>query len=168
MNRKHISSIFVALLVAFAAYRAFFVAKSASVRNAEQKGQVIVVFGDGHAEKLGTEVAGRKVINLGRPGDTSVAAAARVAELEAAKPNYVLVALGSEDLEQRMTLDQTLGALETVITKAQNAGALVVYLPVEPPPGTGDNWLMAIRDLVRSKSAVYGQGSAADSLKTLF
>ncbi len=168
MSRKSISSIFVALLVAFAAYRAFFHLQKTELRNAKQDGQVIVAFGDGHAEKLGNEIAGRKVINLGRSGDTSVAAVSRVAELAAAKPNYVLVALGSEDLEQRMTLDETLGALETVITKAQDAGALVIYLPIEPPPGTGDNWLMAIRDLVRSKSAVYGQAGAADSLKTLF
>lgn len=134
--------------------------------NFKQDGSKIVAFGDsltagfGASDPANTYPAklaalfAKDVINLGRNGETTASALRRVQEVLNQKPNYVLITLGGNDLRQRVDLGQTLANLERLFTELQQAGIAVAYVSINPPL-VGDNWSMAIRDVVRSNGVLW-------------
>jgi lysophospholipase L1-like esterase len=135
------------------------------VVNEAQAGKTIVAFGDSLTSGYGADaeksypkqlegLIGHPVLNLGKNGETTTSALTRLDEVIAQKPNYVLITLGGNDLRQRTPLDETVTNLETIFTRLQEAGAMVVYLSIHPPL-IGDNWIMAIEDVCRRKGVLW-------------
>lgn len=159
MKRGTIVNIVLVVVVAFAAYKNFEKRINRTMTddgpaNSSQTGQVVVAFGDGHSAlypKILSRVLNLDVATLAVAGDTTLAALARVDDVLAKRPNFVVVTLGLDDLEKQTPLDETIRDLDTIFTRLQGGGALVAYLPIEPKVGTGDNWIMAIQQLCREK-----------------
>lgn len=134
--------------------------------NFKQNGAKVVAFGDSLTAGFGASdpsltypaklsaLMGVEVINLGHNGDTTAAALRRVRDVIDLKPNYVLITLGGNDLRQQVDLATTLANLERLFSDLQQAGIAVVYVSINPPL-IGDNWIMAIRDVVRSKGVLW-------------
>jgi lysophospholipase L1-like esterase len=127
-----------------------------------QNGKVIVVFGDALNAVEGTEtypnhlakITGLDVRNMTLAGDTTKTALERIKAVTEIKPNYVLVTLGAQDLKNQVDLKETLDNLTKVFTTFQANGSAVVYLSVVPPL-VGDNWAMAIKDVVRAHGVLW-------------
>lgn len=134
-----------------------------------QNGKVIVVFGDALSAVQGTEtyptrlakMSGQDVRNMTLSGDTTKTALERINSVTEMKPNYVLVTLGAQDLKNQIDLKETLDNLTKIFTTLQASGAAVVYLSVVPPL-VGDNWAMAIKDVVRSQGVLWVDDIMAD------
>lgn len=129
-------------------------------------GNKVVAFGDsltaGHGAssaagsypaQLGARM-GLEIVNLGQNGETTTSARVRLAEVKAQNPDFVLITLGGNDLRQRLDLSETVSNLEAIFRELQETGAGVVYLSINPPM-VGDNWIMAIRDVVRSSGVLW-------------
>ncbi len=127
-----------------------------------QNGKVIVVFGDALNAVEGSEtypnhlakITGLDVRNLTLAGDSTKTALERINSVIEMKPNYVLVTLGAQDLKNQIDLKETLDNLTKVFTTLQANGSAVVYLSVVPPL-VGDNWAMAIKDVVRAQGVLW-------------
>jgi lysophospholipase L1-like esterase len=127
-----------------------------------QNGKVIVVFGDALNAEQGIEtypshlakITGLDVRNMTLAGETTNTALERINAVTEIKPNYVLVTLGAQDLKNQIDLKETLDNLTKVFTTLQANGSAVVYLSVVPPL-VGDNWAMAIKDVVRTQGVLW-------------
>jgi lysophospholipase L1-like esterase len=129
-------------------------------------GKKVVAFGDsltaGYGATAGTgsypaqlaALMGLEIVNLGKDGETTSSAKARLAEVKAQNPDFVLVTLGGNDLRQRMDLAETISNLESIFRELQDMGAGVVYLSVNPPL-VGDNWSMAIEGVARASGVLW-------------
>ena len=134
-----------------------------------QNGKVIAVFGDALNTIEGAEtypshlakITGLDVRNLTRAGDTTKTALERISSVTDMKPNYVLVTLGAQDLKNQIDLKETLDNLTKVFAALQASGSAVVYLSVVPPL-VGDNWAMAIKDVVRIQGVLWVDDIMAD------
>ena len=104
---------------------------------------------------------GRRVVNRGRNGDTSVAAA-RLDELLDLHPAVVVVTLGGNDMLQRLPIEDTVRAMTTIFDRLVGAGAMVVFLAIDPP-FTSSARMTAIRTLCRERGVLW-VGDAMDGL----
>lgn len=137
------------------------------------KGKKIVAFGDSLTFGYGasdpqfsyparlTKLLGEEVINLGENGDTTVSALKRIDQVLAVNPGLVLITLGGNDLRQSLDLAETINSLEAIFRKLQENGIAVAYLSIKPPL-VGDNWSMAIKDVVRSSKVLWIEDILAD------
>lgn len=128
-------------------------------------GAVIVAFGDSLTRGYGAgqgeaypdvlaELIGRKIINEGVDGDTTVTALNRVDRVLVHKPDVVIITLGGNDILRRIPYEQTVSNLEEIFERLQTGGAMVVYAAVDPPLG-GKNWINAVRTLCRERGVLY-------------
>lgn len=146
----------LSLVAAFLVWQRLSPSARPDVANAKQSGRVVVLFGDAEpalSEALGKELA-VQVRHEATPGTTTAVAAGGIDYVLALKPNYLVVRLGLADLAAQTALQDTMKNLETVFTKAKASGALVAYVMEPVPPGVGDNWEMALRDLARQHGAL--------------
>ncbi len=100
----------------------------------------IVAFGDslvygtgspgGGFVKLLEARLGRKIENLGVPGDTTADGLARIDEVLALEPAVVILLLGGNDFLQQVPQDTTFANLEAIITALQADGAAVLLVGV--------------------------------------
>jgi acyl-CoA thioesterase I len=125
----------------------------------------IVAFGDSLVSGIGAGAGedfvslisarlGKRVINLGVPGDTTADALERLEEVNALQPAVVLVLLGGNDYLRRMPAQETFENLRTIIETLQADGALVVLLGVRGGV-LRDNFRESFEVLARETSAAY-------------
>lgn len=102
---------------------------------------VVVAFGDSLVAGQGAATdggfvsllsarSGVPIHNLGKGGDTTEAAAARVPSALALKPDIVLVLLGGNDALRKAVPEATARNLDSVLGRFKDAGAQVVLLGV--------------------------------------
>lgn len=120
----------------------------------EAKAAGVLVFGDSLSSGYGVSASsswpalletrlrgqGRvvSVSNASLSGESSVGALGRLAfELARARPDVVIVALGSTDGLRQMPVDQMEKNISSVIIEAQRAGALVILAGMRLPPSYG-------------------------------
>jgi len=129
-----------ALLVAFSAVYFFFF-RTAAITNYPSAGTDIIAFGDSLVAGTGStggydfvsllaRAAGKPIINLGNPGDTTADGLARINELDAYKPKVVLLLLGGNDYLKRIPQEQTFANLAAIIKDIQSREAVVLLLGV--------------------------------------
>jgi len=137
-----------------------------------QSGKVVVTFGDAltlpqelqSASTFSSYLANIEELDFKDAtlaGETSSGALERIEEVTSLNPNYVLVTLGSEDLKSQIELRETLDNLSKIFVSLQENGAAVVYLSVVPPM-VGDNWSMAIKDVVKIHGVLWVDDIMAD------
>ena len=109
--------------------------------NYPSSGSTIVVFGDSLAQGVGarteggfvtilSERIGEPIINLGRGGDTTKLALARIDRVLETDPRIVMVLLGGNDYLSRVSKDETLLNLSAIIERIQSQGSVVILLGV--------------------------------------
>jgi lysophospholipase L1-like esterase len=77
-----------------------------------------------------------QILNRGRGGDTASDALRRLeTDVLAERPRIVLVCLGGIDILRRRNPDETFGALEQIVRRIQQQGALVILIGIQGPPG---------------------------------
>lgn len=107
--------------------------------NLERK---IVCFGDSLTEGKGAnpgetypdflnKMTNIQVINLGVSGNTSVQGLARIDDVIKQKAFLVLVEFGANDFFKKVPMKDTKQALETIVDKLQETGAVVVLISTE-------------------------------------
>jgi len=116
---------------------------SPRITNLDSTGDSIVCFGDSLTEGIGAgedsdypsilrRKVGGPVINAGVSGDTAQDAAQRIEEdVLAHNPRMVIVMLGANDFLGKIPLANTLANIDTIVTKIQNHGAIVVLVTVK-------------------------------------
>jgi lysophospholipase L1-like esterase len=130
-----------------------------------QTGKVVIAFGDGLISAQETQnvptyssylakLNGLEFFDMTVAGETSTNALDRIDSVTTLKPNYVLVTLGTEDLKRQIDLKETLDNLSKIFMGLQANGAAVLYLSVVPPM-VGDNWAMAIKDVVKTHGVLW-------------
>ena len=138
------ASLIVALIVtAFLGYRAL--VSGPEVRNARPAGENIICFGDSLTAGTGA-IAGmdypsqlarmidRATINAGVPGDTTATALSRLEDdVLSRSPGIVLVTLGGNDLKNGVDREVFSRNLQSIITRVQDQGALVIVGGIELP-----------------------------------
>ena len=133
----------------------------------------IVCFGDSLTSGYGAESAqsypavlgtllGREVVNRGRNGDTAAASLERVDDVVSLDPSVVVLTLGGNDMLQRVPIERTVAAMRGIFDRLLAAGAMVVFLGIDPPLASGAR-MDAIRALCRERGVLW-VGDAMDGL----
>jgi lysophospholipase L1-like esterase len=159
------------LLIAFAALAAVLFlwprqAPTWSIRNARPGSGAIVCFGDsltrGHgatAEEsypaVLASLLGREILNRGRDGETSETALERLdGDVLGSSPSVVIITLGGNDMLRRLPIEDTLRSLRKVFERILAAGAMVVFLPIDPP-FVSDERMKRVKELCRELGVLY-------------
>ncbi len=155
----------------------FFYSGSAPITNYPSEGITVVAFGDSLVEGVGATQRGgfvtllsqklraekgSDIINLGKAGDTTESALARIDTVIATDPKIVLVLLGGNDYLRRVPQETTRKNLATIIEKIQSRGAVVVLLGVR-----GGILKDNFSDMYESLSEEYGTAYVSDVLDGL-
>jgi acyl-CoA thioesterase I len=140
---KRVTIVVGMVLVALLGYR--YLASGPKARNARPQGENIICFGDSLTAGTGAatgmdypsqlaRMIGRPVINAGLPGDTTAGALVRLEQdVLARSPRIVLITIGGNDLTHSVDREVFSRNLQTIITRIQAAGALVVVGGIEVP-----------------------------------
>lgn len=140
---------------------------SASIVNNPPGDGPIVAFGDSLTEGFGapegasypdqlSRMLGRPIINRGVSGNTVEDALARFdADVVPEKPSIVLVGLGGNNILQHKDVDATFRALDTVVTRCQKAGAMVILIGVQGLPLISGDYGSRYKKLARERGCVY-------------
>lgn len=118
-----------------------FLPHSGEIRNYPSNGNDIIAFGDSLVEGVGATSGhdlvsllsvkvGRPIINLGKSGDTTNDALARINSLDFYNPKVVLVLVGGNDYLKRIPRETTEKNLGKIIEHIQSRGAIVLLLGV--------------------------------------
>lgn len=161
MSKMHVLLISIAVVAG-----AFFLFRdNTPVTNYPSSGDAVVAFGDSLIEGVGStdggdlvsqlsKKIGEPIINLGIAGNTTAQGLARVDRVLEYKPKVVIMLLGGNDFLRKVPKEETFKNLDTIITKIQNAGAVVVLLGVQGGV-LGDPYREEFEDLAKRKGAVY-------------
>ncbi|MGH7818209.1 MAG: GDSL-type esterase/lipase family protein [Candidatus Binatia bacterium] len=145
-----------------------------AIRNSPPGGGPVVCFGDSLTRGMGGAPAegypavlaallGREVVNRGRDGDTAESALGRLEEdVIALSPSVVILTLGGNDMLRRVPIDDTLRALREIFARTLGAGAMVVFIEIDPP-FVGPERMERVRELSRELGVLY-LGSVMDGL----
>lgn len=139
MSKKKIT--IICLLVIIFIYLFFTLNTNTEIKNYPPKNNRIVAFGDSLVEGVGSssgkdfislveKKVNTKIINLGKSGDTTTSALARMGEVLSLDPGIVLILLGGNDVLRRTPQSETFQNLETIITKLQENDSVVILLGV--------------------------------------
>lgn len=151
-----------AIVGVFLAWRA---CTRVEVVNNPPAGSNVIAFGDslthGDGASAGRDypavlsrLAGVKVINRGRPGDTSADGLARLeTDVLQCDPKIVIVFFGGNDLLRRVGEEETFRNLDTIVTRIQQKGAMVVLVGIEAFLFSG-NYRSGFRKLAKRRGAV--------------
>lgn len=116
--------------------------KTSQIKNYPSSGQDIVAFGDSlifgqgassddkNLVSLLSKRIGKKIVNLGVPGNTTQDAIDRISELDKYNPKVVIVLLGGNDYLKKVPIETTFKNLEKIIKKVQDSGSVVLLLGV--------------------------------------
>lgn len=116
--------------------------KPSKIKNYPSQGKTIVMFGDslifgkGSTEGndlsslLGKEI-GEIILNKGVSGNTSEQGLLRVADVIKENPRVVVVLFGGNDYLHEVPVADTFNNLDLIVTKLQDAGAVVVLLGIQ-------------------------------------
>lgn len=126
----------------------------------------IVAFGDSLVEGIGSEqgggfvpmleeMAGRPILNLGRRGDTTADALARIGSVLREKPDVVIVLLGGNDLLQHVPAGETARNLALINAELKNAGAKVLLVKLDILNGIEGNSALMSRDGIHPNDRGY-------------
>ncbi len=97
---------------------------------------------------------GIPIANRGVPGDTTVAALGRIDSILALNPGVTIVYLGGNDFLRRVPIDETFGALETIVMKLQEQGSVVVLVGIRGGL-INDQYARRFEDLSKKYKALY-------------
>ncbi len=137
---KKYAYIFVAILALVTI--AFFVfSGERTIRNYPSSGTEIVAFGDSLVQGVGategndfvsllSKKIGRPIVNLGRSGDTTAQGLARLNELDAYRPQVVILLLGGNDHLRKVPPEETFANLGRIIEHIEAKGAIVLLLGI--------------------------------------
>jgi len=139
-----------------------------SIRNAPPGAGPIACFGDsltsGHGAapeesypRVLARLLGREILNHGRDGETSESALERLdADVLGASPSVVIITLGGNDMLRRLPIEDTVRSLRKIFERTLAAGAMVVFLPIDPPPPfvSGER-MQKVKDLCRELGVLY-------------
>jgi acyl-CoA thioesterase I len=154
-------------LVAFLGWAAWALFAPTYVANSPARSGPLIAFGDSLTQGVGSEggrtypdhlaeLLGQPVVNRGRSGETAAEALRRLDnEVLAARPGVVFVCLGGNDLLQRRDPDETFAALESIVSRATDDGALVVLIGVEGLPLLSADFGSRYKALARQYGCVY-------------
>jgi acyl-CoA thioesterase-1 len=129
-------------------------------------GTNIIAFGDSLVAGVGASTGhdfvsvlsgrlGVRILNAGRPGDTTASALARLDRAVLARnPRVVIVLLGGNDFLRRVPRDRTFDNLETIVTRIRQRGAAVVLVGVSLGLFT-DSYAAQYEALAEHTSAAY-------------
>jgi len=135
-----------------------------TIKNLSSQGENIICFGDSITFGAGavhgndypsqlSKLLGQDVINVGRPGDTTVSALARLDnDVLTKNPYIVIVILGGNDSLRRLSYMKTFDNLRQIIRKIHSAGAIVAL--GELGPFTMAGYRKDYRRLARQEGAV--------------
>lgn len=92
--------------------------------------------------RLATEQYPHRVVNASISGDTTAGGNARIPTLlKEYKPSIVVIELGGNDALRGQPLDKTRTNLDSMVVKAQKAGAKVLLLGMRLPPNYGSRYV---------------------------
>ena len=140
---KRVTIVVGMVLVALLGYR--YLVSDPKVRNARPQGENIICFGDSLTAGTGAatgmdypsqlaRMIGRPVIHAGLPGATTAGALARLEQdVLSRSPRIVLITIGGNDLTHGVDRDVFSRNLQTIVTRLQASGALVVVGGIEMP-----------------------------------
>lgn len=143
----------------------FFFKPDAKITNYPSSGDSVVAFGDSLIEGVGategndmvsqlSKKIGEPIINLGIAGNTTEQGLARVDRIAEYNPKIVILLLGGNDYLRKVPKVETFKNLETIITKIQSMGAVVVLLGVQGGL-LGDPYEDLFEDLAKKKGTLY-------------
>lgn len=141
--------------------------------NTPPHNDVIVAFGDSLVEGVGAtpgndlislleNTSDRRIINLGKSGDTTETALQRIDEVLSYEPGVVIVLLGGNDYLRRVPQEETEENLSEIIQTIQAEGAAVLLLGVRGGL-LNDQYASMYEKLSRE----YGTAYVSDVLKGL-
>ncbi|MEK7118134.1 MAG: GDSL-type esterase/lipase family protein [Patescibacteria group bacterium] len=142
MERKNIAYLLIgigAILIFFQFI--FWFGTSWQITNYPPRGGSIVAFGDSLVLGVGatdgrdfvallSEMIGEPIENFGSSGDTTAIGLARIGQVVEKHPRIVILLLGGNDYLRQIPREQTFKNLETIISRLQSDGVLVVLLGV--------------------------------------
>ncbi len=142
----------------------YFINADYAIVNNPPTGETIVSFGDsltyGTGASKGMDYPSQlsvliheKIINKGKPGDTTKTALSRIDDLLALNPRIVLLTLGGNDLKNGIRKNEAFSNLKTIVRRIQNQGALVVLGGIDVPI-LGNGYTEAYEILARETGAV--------------
>jgi len=128
------------LVIALAAY--LMLAESQRITNQDSENSGVVAFGDSLVEGVGSSKGGgfvkmlstdlrSPIQNLGKSGDTTAMALARVEEVALMKPAVTIVLLGGNDYLRGIPEAETRANLAKVIEALHASGSAVVLVGIE-------------------------------------
>lgn len=135
------------------------------VKNYPPRGGSIVAFGDslvfgtGATEgknfvSLLSGMIGKPIENLGVPGDTTEMGLAHIDAVIRKHPSVVLLLLGGNDSLHRVPREQTFKNLDSIVSRLQNDGILVVLLGVRGGLFT-DNFDTEFEELAKRRKTAF-------------
>lgn len=138
--RKYWKFVLAVLVVALVA--SFVVVESQKITNQDSKNGGVVAFGDSLVEGVGSTRGGGfvkmlssdlhiPIPNLGKSGDTTAMALARVEEVVRMKPAVTIVLLGGNDYLQGLPETETRENLRKIIEALHASGSAVVLVGIE-------------------------------------
>lgn len=143
MEKRYTLVLLCALIVATVGAIYFFMYSASSDQSCADRAPapLIVAFGDSLVAGYGatteggfvallTQALGVPITNLGKNGDTTAQAKARLEAVVAASPDITLVLLGGNDALRRVSVEETEKNLREIVASLQKAGSRVVLLGV--------------------------------------
>jgi lysophospholipase L1-like esterase len=135
-----------------------------AIVNNPPSGETIVSFGDsltyGTGASNGMDYPSQlsvlihdRIINKGKPGDTTSTALSRIDDLLALNPRIVLLTLGGNDLKNGVKKNDAFANLKIIVQRIQNQGALVILGGIDIPI-YGNGYAQAYEILARETGAV--------------
>jgi acyl-CoA thioesterase-1 len=129
----------VVVVVATLAYFFWPFSKHTSITNYPSSGTDIIAYGDslvagyGSTDNQGfvsilSQSIGQPIINLGKDGDTTAEALARLPEFDKYHPKVVILLVGGNDYMQRKNMDTAFQNIASIIDDLQKRGAVVVLV----------------------------------------
>lgn len=98
---------------------------------------------------------GWRVVSVGENGDTTADGLARLDALLEEKPDILVLALGANDGIRGIPLDTVRQNLDTIITRAQAAGARILLCGMEAPPLNGLRYSLAFHFIFPDLATTY-------------
>ncbi len=133
--------ILVAIVLVGVVGAAWYFFSGPTIKNYPPQGDTIVAFGDSLVQGVGATEGndfvsvlareiGKPIVNVGKSGDTTAMALARIDQALQHDPDIVLVLLGGNDYLRRVPKEETFANLGQIVTKFQEKGAVVLVLGV--------------------------------------
>lgn len=141
MSRNSWFAVIGVIILLTAGWLIFRGSQGQQILNLDSEGTAVVAFGDSLVQGVGASEGrdlvsqlsariGQPITNLGRSGDTTASASARVDRIFEHDPKIVIVLLGGNDFLRRVPADETFANLSKIVRTIQSMGAAVLVLGV--------------------------------------